>query len=332
MLALARPRAIDESAVQNDRVIAEIERALDERAMSHLPTPILRAEIEKVALDPTRPTDAEYVAAAARSGAGAVLVVDDLHYPGAAFVLATYRALRARARLLAVPDGQCLWEAEIVEREVDGPGLEIEQLLGTILQTFGEYDQAAAARVYAKFAATLVNGVRAAFPSFLDRTPDEDLLVSGVRFVDGWTEAALRGNSFVTLEAHGTPGQTAQALLPGIRTRFPMTESEPGVYRATIPILPGMGTVEGPVIVRLHDRMWRTVGIESRERIRIEASPLGSEDATLVSAASADGFSRWTRGAPRNAAFRRAGADSPEAPESASSSAPTPTAPTDRAP
>lgn len=304
VLAVARPSAQPGEPLECDRVLAAVERALDEENLTHIPSVALARQLERMGHAPAKATESELARAAFALGADAVLLVDTLRYRGGAYVLFVHRSLKGRARLLSADSGETLWECTLAQQEAEGPGQDVELVLGTILGGFGEYDQEAKARIFHGFGSMVARELAASWKKLLPDLAESPIQIERPRIVGGPVEAALRSGEFLTIEARGTEGQTAEALLPGFEGRFPMAEVEPGLYRATIRVLPGMGEVAGPVQVRLHDRFLRYVGALSRDAVQIASPQLEAGSQALVGAADAATLTRWSAAQPRESAFR----------------------------
>jgi hypothetical protein len=291
-LALARPVVAPDEPVEQDRVLAAVARAVTEAGLVQVPAARFQAALQVVSKKPSRPAPTEYLLAAERAGADSLMVLEQLRYPGGSYLLFTHRALVGRVRLLKVPAGELLWEAEASECELDGPGQDLELVFATVLQAFGKYDNEAIARVYHDFAARLVRKLGNEFPTLGQVGDREAPSLKSVQLPREAAEASFGANEDLVIEAKGSPGCVAEALIPGIQGRYPLAEVAPGIYRGAVRILPGTGIAEGVVRVRLRDTLDRYAAASSREVVLVDAPQGNIENPPSARPEPAAGFQK----------------------------------------
>jgi hypothetical protein len=256
----------------------------------------------------SRITEIEFARAARDLGANRLLIVDSADYWGYSAVLFTHRSLDARARLFDVDELlnqynqsrnnidaplATLWESERHAGETEGPGQDLELVMATFFGIFKEYDIEAKSRVFQSFAnelaAAVADDLFDGSPVAADPVPS--ILSASIVNVQA-ANASFRESDEIVVEASGTPGLVAEALLPGFPEPFSLQEiaGRPGLYRGIIPVTAGLGERRGPVCVRLRDPGYRYRSTWTREEIRIDAPEPRDNGAVLARAATADGM------------------------------------------
>lgn len=309
--------------IQDDRVIAEVERAFRELGYLRLPISEFRdrLQIQRDRNNHNPPTDYEYARAAKATGANAVLVLDHLDYDGYSTFLWTHRSFTGTARLLDVErvlsnsselvagGGPVLWKKEMDVTENQGPDTDIELVIGTMLQLFHDYDQDSVSRVYYNFARGLAQTFAAEVDPdrhFNNPAADGAKLVSDAPKVESVRipkrtvrDAVLKSRDLLTIEVVGTPHCYAEAILPGLTEPFPLAErsDKPGTYEGNIEIYPGLGENHGGVCVRLRDIQFRYGGMRTSDIIEFRAPELAKNDSLLRVASEAFANLKTTSGA-----------------------------------
>lgn len=322
--------------LDDDRFLGEVDRVLREGGLLQMPTAAYRDAMTRLQIgsnyDALSLSDHARIARNVGSQVNAVLVVDALEYSGYSAFLYTYRSLTGNVRLLDVDaihewmsapssregapppnaDAFTLWNAELKAVDLDGLGQDTLLVLSSItpgLYNFAKADEYGRLRVYRKFAGAVRKELEDSGIFKNPRSPATRPNIATARIVNRHAEQASFSAGYdIYLEASGTPGCSAEAILPGFSHPFPIEESatNPGLYRGVIRIPDGFGYSRGRICVRIRDGGLRYHGTFINDEIVIEAPPTGDRR-ILESAVTREGLENALRdlAVPVSAEYRR---------------------------
>lgn len=195
------------------------------------------------------PSDADLAAAARALGAGAVVVGQNLRDESVSAGILYKRGIYGTVRWVDAATAKTLWSVEVGSSRTGGLALES----GQVLKALSETVEASTDEAFVKLAAKLAFELAEAVPAH----PEESEVAPRPQITQisaSPNGEVLHAGDLLTLRVEGTPGGRARAAFAGLSCAVPLAEIEPGVYGASVKILPGMGAGEGPAVATIYDR------------------------------------------------------------------------------